>query len=347
MSFSASPVLEKPAAASLPSAASEAPVITPKSALYDKSPVAADPSVVVKPLSAHTGAEISGVDLRHALAPGQIAAIAKALHQWKVVFFRDQHLDHAQQIAFARQFGELTVGHPVFGHVDGYPELYSVAKHRMSDRQKGQSDRRPWTGWHTDVTAAVNPPTASILRGVTIPPYGGDTLWTNLAAAYNALSAPVQSFVETLWGEHRFAPPEGNSATQLFIEKVTKASLVSLHPLVRVHPVTGEKLLFVSPGFLKSISGVTPRESRVLLDMLFEHITRTEFTVRFKWEPGSIAFWDNRATAHLAPNDIFDLDFDRQLYRVTLVGEVPENAAGEKSRILAGDPVLAFHSAAY
>ncbi|MDB5743131.1 MAG: Taurine catabolism dioxygenase TauD/TfdA [Polaromonas sp.] len=193
----------------------------------------------------------------------------------------------------------------------------------------------------------MNPPTASILRGVEIPPYGGDTQWTNLAAAYNALSAPLKAFVQTLWGEHRFAPPEGSAASQLFIDKVTKASLVSLHPLVRVHPVTKEKLLFVSPGFLKSIAQVTPRESRVLLELLFEHVTRSEFTVRFKWQPGSIAFWDNRATAHLAPTDIFDLDFDRQLYRVTLVGEVPQNVQGEKSKLLDGDPLLAFHSAAY
>ena len=298
-------------------------------------------------MSAHIGAEISGVDLRQKLQPAQIASIAQALHQWKVVFFRDQHLDHAQHVQFARQFGEPTIGHPVFGHVEGHPEIYSVAKHRMSERQKGQGDKRPWTGWHTDVTAAVNPPTASILRGVTIPPYGGDTQWTNLAAAYNALSLPLKAFVETLWGEHRFTAPEGNSATQLFIEKVTKASLVSLHPLVRVHPVTREKLLFVSPSFLKSIADVTRRESRVLLELLFEHVTRQAFTVRFRWQPGSIAFWDNRATAHLAPNDIFDLDFDRQLYRVTLVGEVPENVHGERSRIISGDPVLAFHSAAY
>jgi len=319
----------------------------PVSPLYSTSLGEGDPSIKVQPLSAHIGAQISGLDLRKQLNARQIATVASALHQWKVVFFRDQHLDHSEHIAFARQFGKLTVGHPVFGHVEGHPEIYSVGKHRQSERQKGQTERRPWTGWHTDVTAAVNPPTASILRGVEIPPYGGDTQWTNLAAAYNALSAPLQAFVQTLWGEHRFTPPEGNTASQLFIDKVSKASLVSLHPLVRVHPVTKEKLLFVSPGFLKTIADVTPRESRVLLELLFEHVTRPEFTVRFKWQPGSIAFWDNRATAHLAPQDIFDLDFDRQLYRVTLVGEVPQNVQGEKSRILDGNPLLAFHSSAY
>ena len=329
---------DKPQAASLP---------LPQSPLYSRQLAEPDPSVHVQPLSAHTGAEISGVDLRQALKPGQVASIVQALHRWKVVFFRDQHLSHDQHVEFARQFGELTVGHPVFGHVEGHPEIYSVGKHRKSDREKGQSERRPWTGWHTDVTAAVNPPTASILRGVEIPPYGGDTLWTNLAVAYNTLSEPLKGFIETLWAEHRFAPPEGNSATALFNDKVNKASLVSHHPLVRVHPVTGEKLLFVSPSFVKSIVGVTPRESRVLLELLFEHVTRQEFTVRFKWQPDSIAFWDNRSTAHLAPNDIFDLDFDRQLYRVTLVGEVPQNVRGESSRIVSGDPVLAFHPTAY
>jgi alpha-ketoglutarate-dependent sulfate ester dioxygenase len=344
MSLAEATLADKPAAAP---ARADLKKIAPQSALYNTHPVANDPAITVQPLSAHIGAEISGVNLREKLDAGAIATIANALHRWKVVFFRDQHLDHEQHAAFARQFGELTVGHPVFGHVDGHPEIYSVSKNRHTDRQKGQGEKRPWTGWHTDVTAAVNPPTASILRGVEIPPYGGDTQWTNLAAAYNALSAPLQSFVETLWGEHRFTAPEGNSPTAYFLEKVTQNSLVSLHPLVRVHPVTKEKLLFVSPSFLKKIDGLSPRESRVLLDLLFEHVTRSEFTVRFRWQPGSIAFWDNRATAHLAPNDIFDLDFDRQLYRVTLVGEVPENVHGEKSRILEGDPVLAFHSAAY
>jgi len=256
-----------------------------------------------------------------------------------VIFFRKQFLSHAQHVAFSAQFGELTPGHPVFGHVDGYPSIYSISKFRKATRFDGQVLQRPWTGWHTDVTAAVNPPFASILRGVIIPPYGGDTQWTNLVVAYEKLSAPLRTFVDGLRGIHRFAAPQGTHSTDAFDKAVRDRLLVSEHPLVRVHPETGERALYVSPGFLKEIAGLAPRESQVLLELLWEHATRPEFTVRFKWEPGSIAFWDNRTTAHLAPSDIFDLDFDRQLYRTTLVGDVPLGPDGRPSTALDGSPV--------
>ncbi|WP_244851397.1 TauD/TfdA family dioxygenase [Caballeronia sp. SL2Y3] len=295
--------------------------------------------IEVRPLSAHIGAEISGVDLTRALQPAEVAAIRAALLKWRVVFFREQFLTHEQHVAFSAQFGELTVGHPVFGHVQGHPELYSISKFRKATRFEGQALLRPWTGWHTDVTAAVNPPFASILRGVTIPPYGGDTQWTNLVIAYEKLSATLRAFVDGLRGIHRFAPPQGASGTDAFAKAVDEHTLVSEHPLVRVHPETGERALYVSPGFLKSIVGLAPRESQALLELLWEHVTRPEFTVRFKWEPGSIAFWDNRTTAHLAPTDIFDLDFDRQLYRTTLVGDVPVGPDGKRSVAIEGSPV--------
>ncbi|MBV8621104.1 MAG: TauD/TfdA family dioxygenase [Curvibacter sp.] len=303
--------------------------------------------VQVQPLSAHIGALIHGVSLQSPLSAEAVGQIRQALLRWKVVFFRDQALSHAQQIAFARQFGEPTVGHPVFGHVDGHPELYSIAKHRTANRFDGPGELRPWSGWHTDVTAAVNPPAASILRGVDIPPYGGDTQWTNLVTAYQKLSEPLRRFVDGLRGIHRFSAPPGATATEAYRQLVQNHQLVSEHPLVRVHPETGERVLFVSPGFLKSLVGFSPRESRHLLELLWEHILRPEFTVRFKWEPGSVAFWDNRATAHLAPSDIFDLDFDRQLYRVTLVGDVPVGVDGRPSSALEGDPLLAVHAAAH
>ncbi|WP_459616544.1 TauD/TfdA dioxygenase family protein [Bordetella sp. 2513F-2] len=312
-----------------------------------ESALAATPHLEVAPQSAHIGALIRGADLREPLTAQEVHTIRAALLRWKVVFFRDQHLSHAQHVAFARQFGELTVGHPVFGHVEGYPELYSVAKHRKANRHSGEPEYRPWTGWHADVTAAHNPPAASILRGVTIPPYGGDTQWTNLAVAYEALSAPLKGFVETLRGEHRFAPPPGTQASDEYRQLVQQHTLVTEHPLVTVHPETGEKVLYVSPGFLKRIVGLRTRESRVLLELLWEHAVSSEYTVRFKWEAGSIAFWDNRATAHVAPNDIFALDFDRQLYRTTLVGSVPVGVDGRPSTAVEGDPVLAAHGSAY
>ncbi|MEG0226782.1 MAG: TauD/TfdA family dioxygenase, partial [Comamonas sp.] len=134
----------------------------------------ATPHISAVPQSAHIGALIGGVDLSQPLTPAEVHSIRSALLRWKVVFFREQHLRHEQHVAFARQFGELTIGHPVFGHVEGHPELYSIAKHRRANSHGSEPERRPWTGWHADVTAAHNPPAASILRGVTIPPYGGD-----------------------------------------------------------------------------------------------------------------------------------------------------------------------------
>lgn len=307
----------------------------------------ATPHIHITPQSAHIGALIGGIQLQQPLSAAEVHTIRSALLRWKVVFFRDQHLSHEQHLAFSRQFGELTPGHPVFGHVQGYPELYSIAKHRKANRHSGQAEQRPWTGWHADVTAAHNPPAASILRGVTIPPYGGDTQWTNLVAAYEALSKPMQAFLQGLRGEHRFSPPQGATASPEYLALVKDNTLISEHPLVTMHPETGEKVLYISPGFLKSIVGLNTRESRVLLELLWEHAVASEFTVRFKWEPGSIAFWDNRATAHVAPQDIFALEFDRQLYRTTLVGEVPQGADGRPSKAIQGSPVLAAHSAAY
>jgi len=131
--------------------------------------------VEVVPLTLHIGAEIRGVDLSKPLPAEQLKEVRDAFLKWKVVFFRGQNLDHAQHVAMARQFGEPMIGHAVFGHVEGYPEVYSVAKNRTANENREQMMVTPWSGWHTDITAAVNPPCASILRGVTIPPYGGET----------------------------------------------------------------------------------------------------------------------------------------------------------------------------
>ena len=300
-----------------------------------------DPSgVTVTPLTLHIGAEIGGLDLKRPLPAAQIAAVRQALLKWKVIFFRGQDLDHAQHVAMARQFGECTIGHAVFGHVDQYPEIYSVAKTRTANSDRGSLMVTPWSGWHTDITAAVNPPAASILRGVTIPPYGGDTFWTNLAVAYAGLSAPLRGFVDGLRAIHAFEPRGNSSATAEYNDRVRRRALRSEHPLVTVHPETGERVLFASPSFLKSIVGLTPRESQKILELLWEHVTRPEYTVRFKWNAGDIAFWDNRATSHLAPTDIFASDFDRQLYRITLVGAPLVGVDGRPSVALEGLPIL-------
>ena len=299
-------------------------------------------AVEVVPMAIHIGAEIHGVDLSRPLPPAQVQAVRAALLKWKVVFFRDQKLDHRAHIAAARHFGDTTAGHVVYGSDGEFPQIYSVAKNRKANRFQGQTLFRPWSGWHTDITAAINPPAASILRGDIVPPYGGDTLFTNLVAAYNALSPTMQKIVDGLRGLHRFAPPPGVDETPEYRELMRKRTLVSEHPIVRVHPETGERALFVSPSFLKSIVGLSGRESQVMLEFLWEHIVRPEFTARFRWAPGSVAFWDNRATAHLAPRDIFDSDFDRQFYRITLVGDVPVGVDGRASTSIEGVPITAL-----
>jgi len=300
-----------------------------------------DGVIKVEPLTLHIGAEISGVDLSTPMSDATRQAVHAAFLKWKVVFFRDQDLDHQAHIDFARQMGEPTIGHAVFGHVDGYPEVYSVAKFRTAQAHRSAKMQRPWTGWHTDITAAINPPMASILRGVTIPPYGGDTLWTNLGAAYNGLSETMRGIVDGLRGIHRFEPPRGAARDAAYDESIQKRAMETEHPIVRVHPETGERQLFVSPSFLKSIVGLAPRESELMLEMLWEQVVRPEYTVRFKWRAGDVAMWDNRSTSHLAPTDIFESDHDRQLYRITLVGDVPVGVDGEQSTSLRGQPILA------
>jgi alpha-ketoglutarate-dependent taurine dioxygenase len=304
----------------------------------------------VRPLASLIGAEIVGVDISQPLDGDTVAVIQGALNTWKVVFFRDQELDHASQIAFGRQFGDLTYAHP---HDDtppeDYPEIYTVDPRRFEQRFGLQKDDREalrkysyTSGWHTDVTPAHNPPAGSILRADVVPSYGGDTTFTNLVAAYEGLSQPVRAFVDTLWAEHRYG---ANWAGQRlphagYGERFEKNSLVTNHPVVRVHPITGERALFVNPNFVDHILDVSPVDSRWILEHLFAELTRPEYTVRFHWEPGSVAFWDNRATAHLGPQDLGHLDVERVLHRVTLIGDVPVGPDGRESQLVEGVPFV-------
>ncbi len=309
-------------------------------------------AVGVRPVAGHIGADITDVDISRPLPPEQVAAVRDALHRYKVIFFRGQHLDHASQIAFGRQFGELTYAHP---HDEAppqdYPEIFTVDPRRYEQRYgegfHAENRRRQYsyfTGWHTDVTAAVNPPAGSILRAEVVPEIGGDTTWANLVAAYEGLSGTVKAFVETLRAEHRYGGPDGPRSDSAYARRLNDNLLVAIHPVVRVHPVTGEKALFVNPGFTSHVVGVTARESKAVLDLLYAEITRPEYTVRLRWEPGTVAFWDNRATAHLAPRDIEHLDLQRTLHRVTLVGDVPVGPDGRESELVAGKPFTSKHT---
>jgi alpha-ketoglutarate-dependent sulfate ester dioxygenase len=297
--------------------------------------------MVISPLSVHIGAEVIGVDITQPLSEKTVGLIRQALLQWKVIFFRNQNLDHEGHVRFARLFGQPTPAHVVFGGDTLHPEIYSVAKHRTGNESKDPV-RRSWTDWHTDITAAVNPPTASILRGDIVPPYGGDTYWTNLAVAYDRLSKTLRGFVDGLRSVHSYNAVAEANAEKDYADKTGESRLIAEHPLVTVHPETGERVLYVSPYFVKNIIGLAPRESQALLELLWEHAVQTEFTVRFKWEPGSIAFWDNRATAHLAPRDIYATDFERQFYRVTLAGGPTTGIDGRQSVALSGAPIPAL-----
>jgi len=292
----------------------------------------------VRPLSGWTGAEIHGVDISQPLSDAEVADIRAALLQWKVVFFRDQQLDHASHVRFARAFGDPTPAHPLFDAIDDpeHPEVYPVFRDRFKARYEDRGYDLP--GWHADVTAAHNPPAASILRAEVVPPYGGDTQWSNAVAAYEGLSAPLRALADGLRAVHQFALPD--TATDDYRRRFTSRPLRTEHPVVRVHPETGERALYVNPGFTRSIVGVSPHESRALLALFFEELGRPEYTVRFKWEPGSVAFWDNRSAVHLAPRDFQHLDVDRRLYRVTLVGDVPVGPDGRPSVALEGEPFV-------
>lgn len=304
----------------------------------------------VHQLSGYTGVEIRGLDLSRPLGTADHALVTNALQRWKVVFFRDQHLGHAEQIAFARQFGELTYAHPYDDSPpEGFPEIYTVDPERYAAQygftgEAAQRRRRRYSyanDWHTDVTAAVNPPAASVLRADVVPEYGGDTTFTNLVAAYENLSEPLRRFVDGLWAEHRYGAAHVRRGETLGGNNVTEQNrLVAKHPVVRVHPVTSERALFVNPGFTHRILGLKRDESRRILELLFEEVTRPAYTVRFRWEPRSVAFWDNRVTAHLGPQDIDHLDVGRTLHRVTLIGEVPVAPDGRESQLLEGRPFV-------
>jgi alpha-ketoglutarate-dependent sulfate ester dioxygenase len=293
--------------------------------------------LTIKPVAGHIGAEISGVDLKQHVSDAQIAAIRAALLRHKVVFFRGQHIDHAQQIAFTGRFGEVTYAHP---HEDAPPEgfekILPIDRSRYESRngiRRSSYDNR----WHTDVTAAINPPAGSILRAVDVPEVGGDTQWTNLVAAYESLSAPLRALADGLRAEHRFNARLNLPRTHAYQRRIEANPLVSIHPVVRVHPETGERALFVNPGFTSHIVDVGRHESDKLLEIFFDAVTNPTFTTRFRWNNGDIAFWDNRATAHLAPSDTDHIDVPRVLYRTTITGDIPVGVDGRASEIVEGE----------
>jgi taurine dioxygenase len=274
--------------------------------------------IQVTPLNPTIGAVIGQVDLSQALDEEVIAAIRVALLQHKVVFFEDQHISSVQHRDFAARFGNLHT-HPLYPGVPEAPEMFVLDNHAGNPTDND--------AWHTDVTFIETPPLGAILYAKRLPPSGGDTVWANMQAAYEALSKPMQRFLAELDAVHDFNrgfPQGGQVAKQAGKDKAAKAldeHPPVIHPVVRTHPETGADGLFVNYGFTDRIKGVRRNESEAILAMLFAHIQKPEFQVRWTWKPNAIAFWDNRVTQHYAVNDY--LPHQRIMHRATILGDKP------------------------
>jgi alpha-ketoglutarate-dependent taurine dioxygenase len=281
----------------------------------------------VTPLSGTIGAEIRGVDLRD-LSDDTVAAIRRVWLDRKVVFFPDQHLDASTHIEFARRFGEPTEGHPVIRGIDGHPEVFEIDYTEARNLYGSYGDiatRSRGISWHTDVTFVARPPMGSILRAVAIPDAGGDTLFSDQEAAFAALSPALQGFLSTLTAVH-----DGRAQFQGLLDHYGEGqwegeTLRALdpveHPVVRTHPETGRRSLFVNPGFTSHINELERPESDALLAFLSGHAVKPEHTVRYHWHEGDVGFWDNRTTQHAVSGDFGDAH--RVIQRVTLRGDAP------------------------
>ncbi|QUQ63942.1 TauD/TfdA dioxygenase family protein [Kutzneria sp. CA-103260] len=276
-------------------------------------------AISIEPLTVTIGAEVSGIDLSDAPSPDAAAEIRSALLDRKVLVFRGQRLTPDAHRAFAAALGELTPAHPVVPGLDAeHPEIYVL--------DSGDGGKAPV--WHTDVTFMRRPPLGSVLRAVSLPPTGGDTCWTDLEAAYGALSPQLRRLADELDAVHDGRKDfeeylhvrlggEGNTWEG---ERVRTLDPV-VHPVVRVHPETGRRSLFVNPGFTTRIADVTDTESRALLDVFFAAIGRPEHSVRHRWQAGDLVVWDNRSTAHYAVDDYGTTP--RVMHRITIRGDQP------------------------
>ncbi len=287
---------------------------------FDNSARAYD-HITVEPIAAAMGAEIKGVQVA-SLSDAAFAELRDALWRHKMVFLSDQTITHADHEAFGARFGDFAVDAYTQG-VEGHRNVHPLIK-EADTRSKALFG----SGWHTDSPFLDEPPSVTILRSVETPPYGGDTVWANSALAYRMLSPAMQEMLRPL-KVHMSA--RANAWTQ---EKVSGKALAfasderrcaafegNLHPLVRTHPITGERALYVDEVYAIGIDGMAFEESRPIIQFLTRHITQHAFTCRLRWKPGMIAMWDNRTALHLAAND-YD-GFRREMYRTTMVGERP------------------------
>jgi alpha-ketoglutarate-dependent taurine dioxygenase len=285
-----------------------------------------DTKLDIAPLSGTIGAEIRHIDLHASVHPETLAAIRQALLDYKVIFFPGQHLSPEEHKAFASLFGEITVAHPVIPGLDDHKEVFEIDYTKARALVGGTgSDYDDRENWHTDVTFVETPPLGSILNAIVIPPAGGDTLWADTQAAYEGLSPSIRQFVDGLTAVH-----DGTRSFAKVLSAVGKGEwdgetfteLVQVeHPVVRTHPETGRRNLFVNPGFTKRITGMKARESEAILQFLYRQMTTPEYVVRYRWEEGDLGFWDNRTTMHYAIHDYGSAH--RVIQRVTIRGDRP------------------------
>lgn len=272
----------------------------------------------IEPISPALGAVVSGVRLADPLDDTAQRQIEQALLDHQVLFFRDQPLTPGQQANFAARFGDLHI-HPI------YPS--SPEQREVIVLDTAVTDVRDNAIWHTDVTFLETPALGAVLAAKQLPPYGGDTLWASGIAAFEALSKPLQRLLDGLTATHDISksfPQERFGATDADLarlEEARKKNPPRSHPVIRTHPVTGRKALFVSDGFTTRINELEPAESRAILDLLFAHFARPEFTVRWRWKENDVAFWDNRVTQHYAVDDYRPQR--RVMHRATILGDKP------------------------
>ncbi|MGE8345999.1 MULTISPECIES: taurine dioxygenase [Pseudomonas] len=275
-------------------------------------------SLTVTPISSALGAEIDGVDLTRPLSLEQRDAIEQALLQHQVIFFKNQVITPQQQARFAANFGDLHI-HPIYPNVPEQPEVLVL--------DTAVTDVRDNAVWHTDVTFLPTPALGAVLSAKQLPAFGGDTLWASGIAAFEGLSKPLQVLLDGLTATHDFTksfPLERFGSTPEDLarwEQTRKNNPPLSHPVVRTHPVSGRKSLFVNEGFTTKINELSEAESDAILKLLFAHATRPEYTIRWRWQENDVAFWDNRVTQHYAVDDY--RPNRRVMHRATILGDAP------------------------
>ena len=279
-------------------------------------------AVAITSVAPACGAEVTGIDLREP-TDDTIAVLQGALAEHSVLFVRDQALAPEQQVTLTRRFGTV-LRVPYIAHLSEHPDVIAVLKEA--------DERRISTfggTWHSDFSFLDEPPSLTLLQAIEVPDIGGDTVWSSQYAAYEALSPAMQQLldplraIQTAWPHGTRGPGPGTAVSRSVVmtRNDPSADREIAHPVVRVHPVTGRRALFVNPVYTQRFEGMTVDESHPLLQFLFDHAVRTEFTCRLRWTPGTLAIWDNRCLLHLAVND-YD-GSRRLLHRTTVAGDVP------------------------